>query len=222
MNQKQMAGEAAAALIQDGMVVGLGTGSTAFYMIQKLGEMVKNGLSVTTVATSKESAALAVDLGIRVVDINEVDHIDIDIDGVDEIDPQGNVIKGGGGALLREKIVSRLAKQTVWVMDASKEVEHIGAFPLPVEIVRYGYRHTLAAIERAGLSPVLRKRDGEIFITDNGNYIVDLHLGAPIDIAAVTEQLGRIPGVVEHGLFIGMGAQRFVGTDAGVMNRQEV
>lgn len=222
MNQKQMAGEAAAALIQDGMVVGLGTGSTAFYMIQKLGEMVKNGLTVTAVATSKESAALAVELGIKVVDINEVDHIDIDIDGVDEIDPQGNVIKGGGGALLREKIVSRLAAKTVWVMDASKEVEHIGAFPLPVEIVRYGCRHTLEALERFGLSPVLRQRNGETFITDNGNYIADLHLCAPIEIEAVIAKLAVVPGVVEHGLFIGMGAERFVGTDAGVVNRQEV
>ncbi|MDD7267511.1 MAG: ribose-5-phosphate isomerase RpiA [Lachnospiraceae bacterium] len=221
MNQKQIAGEAAAALIQDGMVVGLGTGSTAFYMIQKLGEMVKNGLSVTAVATSAESARLAEELGITVLDVNEVDHIDIDIDGVDEIDPDGNVIKGGGGALLREKIVSRLAKETVWVMDAGKEVAAIGAFPLPVEIVRYGHRHTLKAMEDAGLSPVLRVRNDETYLTDNGNYIADLHLGAPIDIPRVVAVLAAIPGVVEHGLFLGMGSQRFVGTDAGVMSRKE-
>src|SRR5699024_1388597 len=140
MNQKKIAGEKAAEYIKDGMVVGLGTGSTARYMVDKVGEMVKNGLKIQGVPTSKATEEQARSLGIPLLDINDVDHIDLDIDGVDEIDGDFNATKGGGGALFREKVVASLAKEVIWIMDESKLVDKLGAFPLPIEILPYGYQ----------------------------------------------------------------------------------
>ncbi len=217
MNQKQIAGEKAAEYIKSGMIVGLGTGSTAFFAIKKLGERVREeGLEIQAVATSKASADLAVEEGIPLLDINDVDHIDIDIDGVDEIDPEFNAIKGGGGALFREKVVADLSREVIWIMDASKPVDAIGAFHLPVEILPYGYVQTLRKMEKAGISPVLRKSaDGNVFVTDNGNYIADLHLGKPIDIPAVKNKLSLITGVLETGFFLNYCKRMIVGTDEG-------
>ena len=142
INKKKIAGEKAAEYIKDGMTVGLGTGSTAKYLVEKVGEMVKNGLKIQAVATSRATENMAKELGISLIDVNDVDYIDVAIDGVDEIDRDFNATKGGGGALFREKIVASLAKKVIWIMDDSKLVESIGEFPLPVEILPYGYKAT--------------------------------------------------------------------------------
>ena len=147
MNQKKIAGEKAAEFIKDGMIVGLGTGSTAKYLVDKVGDMVKNGLKIYAVATSKATEIQARELGIPLLDINEVEYIDIDIDGVDEIDKSFNATKGGGGALFREKIVADLAKEVIWIMDESKVVDYLGKFPLPIEILPYGYKVTLQKLK---------------------------------------------------------------------------
>ena len=214
MDMKKMAGDKAAEYVKDGIVVGLGTGSTAYHMVNAIGERVKNGLKIQAIPTSKVTEAQARELGIPLLTIDEVDHVDLDIDGVDEIDPQFNAIKGGGGALYREKVVATLAKEVIWIMDESKLVDHIGAFHLPVEIAQYGSKQAMARMEEYGWNPVLRVRDGKTFVTDNGNYIADLHLGAGFDIADVREKLGTIVGVLEHGLFLNMCKRMIVGTSS--------
>ena len=204
MNQKKIAGEKAAEYIKDGMVVGLGTGSTARYMVDKVGEMVKNGLKIQGVPTSKATEQQARELGIPLLDIDEVDHIDLDIDGVDEIDGAFNATKGGGGALFREKVVASLAKEVIWIMDESKLVDALGAFPLPIEILPYGYKIVFKKMEDLGYKPTMRMKDDQLFVTDNGNYIVDLHLDVPADIESVKKNVSGIVGVLETGQFLKM------------------
>lgn len=216
MDKKKIAGEKAAEYVKDGMVVGLGTGSTAYHMVNAIGERVKNGLKIQAIPTSKATEAQARELGIPLLTIDEVDHVDLDIDGVDEIDPQFNAIKGGGGALYREKVVATLAKEVIWIMDDSKLVEHIGAFHLPVEIAQYGSKQAMAKMEEFGFNPVLRVKDGKTFVTDNGNFIADLHLGAGFNIEDVKNKISTIVGVLEHGLFLNMCKRIIVGSDDGV------
>ncbi len=215
MDMKKIAGDKAAEYVQDGMVVGLGTGSTAYHAVNAVGRRVKDGLKIQAIPTSNATEKQARELGIPLLTIDELDHVDLAIDGVDEIDPEFNAIKGGGGALYREKVVATLAKEIIWVMDESKLVDKIGAFPLPVEIAQYGSRQSIARMEAFGWNPVLRMRDGKIFVTDNGNFIADLHLGAGFDIANVKDKLSTIVGVLEHGLFLDMCARIIVGTKAG-------
>lgn len=215
MNQKKIAGEKAAEYIKDGMIVGLGTGSTARYLVDKVGEMVRNGLCIQAVPTSKATEQQARQLGIPLLDINEVEAIDLAIDGVDEIDRDFNATKGGGGALFREKIVADLAKEVIWIMDESKLVEHLGDYPLPVEILPYGCQVTVRKLEKLGYHPVMRNKDGKLFVTDNGNYIVDMHLSAPVDVEEVRKNLSSIVGVLETGQFLKMCARIIVGTDDG-------
>lgn len=215
MDKKKIAGEKAAEYVKDGMTLGLGTGSTAFHAVNAVGELVKKGMKLQAVPTSKATEAQARELGIPLLTIDEVDHIDLAIDGVDEIDPQFNAIKGGGGALYREKVVATLADEVIWIMDDSKLVEHIGAFHLPVEIAQYGSKQAMAQMEKYGFNPVLRVRDGKTFVTDNGNYIADLHLGAGFDIEDVYSKLSGMLGVLEHGLFLNMCKRIIVGTDEG-------
>ena len=193
MDMKKLAGDKAAEYVKDGMVVGLGTGSTAYHMVNAVGEMVKNGLKIQAIPTSKATEAQARELGIPLLTIDELDHVDLAIDGVDEIDPQFNAIKGGGGALYREKVVASMAKEVIWIMDESKLVDKIGAFHLPV----------------------LRVRDGKTFVTDNGNFIADLHLGAGFDIQDVYSKLTGMLGVLEHGLFLNMCKRMIVGHSNG-------
>lgn len=216
MNQKKIAGEKAAEYIQEGMIVGLGTGSTARYLVDKVGELVKEGLQIQAVPTSKATELQARELGIPLLDINEVGHIDLAIDGVDEIDKNFDAIKGGGGALFREKIVADLAKEVIWIMDESKLVDHLGKFPLPIEILPYGYKVIYKKLEGYGFNPIMRKNGDELFITDNGNYIVDLHLGVSADINEVKYKISNIVGVLETGLFLKMCTRIIVGTDNGV------
>lgn len=215
MEQKRVAGIKAAEYIKDGMILGLGTGSTSFYMIKRVGELVQDGMNLKAVATSKNTEILAKELQIPLVDIDEVDRIDLAIDGVDEIDNQFNAIKGGGGALFREKIVANLANEVIWIMDESKLVDSIGEFPLPIEVLPYGYTQVIAKLKQYSLNPVIRMKDGNVFKTDNGNYIVDLHIGKPMDINYVNDKVNGITGVLETGLFIDVCKRIIIGTNDG-------
>ncbi|MBQ2626947.1 MAG: ribose-5-phosphate isomerase RpiA [Eubacterium sp.] len=215
MDMKKLAGEKAAEYVKDGMVVGLGTGSTAYHMVNAVGELVKKGYKIQAIPTSKATEEQARALGIPLLTIDEVTHVDLDIDGVDEIDPEFNAIKGGGGALYREKVVATLADEVIWIMDESKKVAHIGDFHLPIEVAKYGSKQAFAKMEAFGWKPTMREKDGELFVTDNGNYIIDLHLGAGFDIQDVKEKIGTIVGVLEHGLFLNMCKRMIVGHSDG-------
>jgi len=196
--------------IEDGMRVGLGTGSTAAWMVRCLGELVReDGLRVRGVPTSTRTAELARDVGIEVISLDEAKWLDITIDGADEFDGRLNLIKGGGGALLQEKIVATASDQMIVIADAGKEVEALGAFPLPVEVIPFGWQTTRALIEELLVSMDVLGRDASLrmngdrpFVTDEGNYILDLHLGRINDPHQVAMVLNQMPGVVENGLFM--------------------
>ena len=217
MNLKEVVGKEAVKYVEDGMIVGLGTGSTVFYFVHALADKVKEVLNIQMVSTSIQTVELAKSLGLKIKELEEIDHIDLAVDGVDEIDKNFNAIKGGGAALFREKIVADIAKEVIWIYDESKDVEKLGKFNLPVEILPFGYSHTVRKLTEAGLNPVIRKKDGEILITDNHNYIVDLHLGYGFDIEEVKEKLANIVGVVEHGLFLNMCKLCIKGTPEGAV-----
>ncbi len=202
MNLKQQAGERAVTFVEDGMVVGLGTGSTAYYAIRKLGELARQGMKIKGVCTSEQTRDLAREYGIPVVDIEDAKYIDLTIDGADEVDPDGQGIKGGGGALLFEKIVASNSRQNIWVVEKRKLVPQLGAFPLPVEIMPFGHRNLLRKMEERNWNPVLRKKGSEIFITDGHHYVVDLRLDSIPDPQQLDSEIRHLPGVVEHGLFL--------------------
>jgi len=206
VHPKQAAAECAAGLVEDGMIVGLGTGSTAAYAIRRIGERVREGLRLHAVASSGRSERLARQLGIPIVPFSAIGGIDLTIDGADEIDPAHDLIKGGGGALLREKILAASSKRFVVVADDSKLVGTLGAFPLPVEIVPFAENLTLALLAELGCIPELRRGNGQggRFVTDNGNLIADCRFGRIPDPAALGARINAIPGVAEHGLFVGM------------------
>ncbi|MFC4619581.1 ribose-5-phosphate isomerase RpiA [Camelliibacillus cellulosilyticus] len=216
--QKQRVGEAACAMIEDGMTVGLGTGSTVHFTILKLGERLKQEkLNIRAVSTSKRTTELARSLNIPIYDLNDVPIIDLTIDGVDEFDRALNGIKGGGGALLFEKNVAAASKINIWVADATKRVQQLGAFPLPVEILPFSAVHTIKILEKAGLSPTMRKRDGGTpYITDSGHWIVDLHLGVIKHPKKLSEWLNGLPGVIENGLFLNIADKVIVADGEGI------
>ncbi|HZH71330.1 MAG TPA: ribose-5-phosphate isomerase RpiA [Mariniphaga sp.] len=209
--RKKAAGEKAAEYVQDGMVVGLGTGTTAWYFIKRLGELISQGLFIKAVTTSLATEKQAASLNIPMFTVDEVAGIDLLVDGVDEIDPNFNAIKGGGGALFREKLIARLSKRIIWILDESKYVDAIGAFPLPVEILPFGHTHTLKKLHRMGFNPVLRIIDEDPYITDNGNYILDLHLEKHFDPHELIKKLDSVTGVLEHGLFLNMCERIIIG-----------
>ncbi len=214
---KRMAAEAAVQYVHDGMVVGLGTGSTAKYVVLALGERVRDGVNIRGVPTSRETAELARQSGILLIEAEDSWHIDVDIDGADQVDPQLNLIKGGGGALLKEKIVAAVSRQVIIVVDYTKRVPVLGAhFPLPVEVVPFGWASTARLIERLGVKAVIRERNGEIFKTEAGHYILDLQIDRIGDPAKLEAALNEIPGVVETGLFVGRTDILIVGTPNGV------
>ncbi|SDZ75915.1 ribose-5-phosphate isomerase [Arachidicoccus rhizosphaerae] len=203
MNAKQLAAEAAVALIKDGMKVGLGTGSTAYFAIQKIGQRVKDeGLKVTCIATSVQSEELATSLNIPMAGFEELSYLDITIDGADEADHSLQLIKGGGGALLREKIIAYMTGHYVIIADDSKYVETLGKFFLPVEVIPFGWQRTFDHLSRLGCTPHLREKQGAAYITDNGNYILDCDFKKITDPGQLQTELNLIPGVVECGLFV--------------------
>jgi len=203
--EKEAAARASLKFIKDGQVVGLGTGSTAAYFIKLLGEQVKNGLRIRGIPTSDRSRELALSLGIPVITLDDCQQIDVTVDGADEVDPQLRLIKGGGGALLREKIVASATKQMVVVADASKRVQRLGKFPLPVEVIKFAQALIASRIARLGAEVQLRRQaDGTPYLTDENNHILDCHFGEISDPDRLARELSAMPGIVEHGLFIGM------------------
>ncbi|HAA6133879.1 TPA_asm: ribose 5-phosphate isomerase A [Listeria monocytogenes] len=185
------------------MVVGLGTGSTVYYTIEKLGQMVNNGLHITGVATSEETTKQAEKLGIPLKSLNDVTEIDVTIDGADEIDTNFQGIKGGGGALLREKMVANASLKNIWVVSEEKLVRTIGKFPLPLEVIPFGWKQIERTLAIEQIQTNLRKQsNGEVYVTNNGNYILDIVNQSFTDAKMWQEKLAQIPGVVEHGLFL--------------------
>jgi ribose 5-phosphate isomerase A len=222
-DRKRAAALKALDLIHDGMIVGLGTGSTAAHFVKALGEKVKAGLKITGVATSDSAESLAIEAGIPLAGIDEVPHIDLTVDGADEADRAFRLIKGGGAAHLREKIVAKASRRMVAILDDSKLVDGLGRFPLPVEIVRFACKTTLRHIADAAVAAgcggnFIRLRGGEAHpvTTDNGNLIADLDCQSIPDPEALAAALSAIPGVVEHGLFLGLCSMLIVGTPGGV------
>lgn len=217
MNLKQMVGIEAAKYVEDGMIVGLGTGSTAKFMVDEIGRRVKEeGLSIVGVTTSKETEKQALALGIPLKSIDEVPYVNLTIDGADEISADFQGIKGGGAALLFEKIVATYSKKCIWIVDKSKMVDDLGAFPLPVEVVPYGSRQLVHLFEEKGYHPTLRlNAAGETLITDGGHHIIDLHLEKITDPEALGSYLDNLVGVVEHGLFLNMVSMVIVGYEDG-------
>jgi ribose 5-phosphate isomerase A len=210
--EKEAAGRAAAKLVRDGDVVGLGTGSTAYFAVVALGERVKAGLNIVGIPTSVQTGELARSVGIPLTTLNEHPEIDITIDGADELDPRLNLIKGGGGALLREKVVASASRKMVVISDSTKVVPVLGKFPLPVEIISFARTVVEKKIVALGGSPKLRTRaDGSVYVTDNGNQILDCSFGKIKDPASLARSLSDVPGVVEHGLFIGLASFAVVG-----------
>jgi ribose 5-phosphate isomerase A len=218
-DQKRISGEAAAQLVDAGMVVGLGTGSTAAWFVKAL---AARKLDIRGVPTSEATANLARELGIPLAALDDVKSIDLTVDGADEVGPGLSLIKGGGAALLREKLVWEASKRCVVIADAAKKVDHLGRFPLPIEVVRFGHVHTghrLAdiAAEFELLPPRLRMADRGIVVTDGGNVIYDLPSGVIAEPAALAAALKTVTGVVDHGLFLDLADEALVGTDQGVV-----
>jgi ribose 5-phosphate isomerase A len=221
---KGQAAAAAAELIRPGMRLGLGTGSTARHLVDIVGARVKSGLDVVCVPTSEATRAQAAALGIPLTTLDETPELDLTIDGADELDDELQLIKGGGGALLREKIVAAASRRMVVIADASKRVARLGAFPLPVEVARFGQTATRVLVagraQEAGCSGNIRLRpgsDGQPFVTDGGNYILDCTFGTIPDAARLDNSLRAIPGVVETGLFLGLADTAFIAGIGGVM-----
>ncbi|MCI5870440.1 ribose-5-phosphate isomerase RpiA [Streptococcus sp.] len=199
---KKQAALKAAEFVKDNMILGLGTGSTTSYFVEEVGRLVKEeGLNIIGVTTSSVTSKQAQELGIPLKDIDDVDDVDLTVDGADEVDPSFNGIKGGGGALLMEKVVATPSKDYIWVVDESKLVDTLGAFKLPVEVVQYGAMQVFKIFEEKGYKPAFREKDGQRFVTDMKNYIIDLDLGRIEDPIALGNELKQMVGVVEHGLF---------------------
>lgn len=217
--QKKAAGEAAALLVESGMVVGLGTGSTAAWFVKALGA---RDLNITCVATSQATAELALSLGMKVAELGETRPIDLTVDGADEIGPGLSLIKGGGAALLREKLVWEASRRCVVIADAAKRVSMLGRFPLPIEVVAFGHKTTALRICDAlsecdiGIAPRLRLKDGQPLRTDSGNLIYDVACGRIEEPAALAFALKSVTGVVEHGLFLDLADAALIGAPEGV------
>ncbi|MDA0745762.1 MAG: ribose-5-phosphate isomerase RpiA [bacterium] len=220
-NLKQLVGERAADYVENDMVVGLGTGSTAFFTIQKLGQRIREeGLRILGVPTSEQSHAQAIQEKIPLTDFSKITRIHLTIDGADEVDPAFNLTKGGGGALLREKIVASASETEIIVIDESKLKDHLGAFPLPVEVVPFGWQRTRLALETLGCQSQRRETNSEPFITDNGNYILDCAFGRISNPPALEGQIRAICGVVECGLFTGLAHRIIIGRADGTVEEQ--
>ena len=226
MNLDELKRQAAARALEhvrDGMKLGLGTGSTAKHFVELLGERVRAGLNVIGVPTSEATRADAERCGIRLTTLDDIDRLDLTIDGADEIDPVLNVIKGGGGALLREKIVAAASDKMIVIADDTKWVQTLGRFPLPIEVIPFGLAATRRGIEQAfaacgvsGELTIRKGKDGHAFVTDGGHWIIDAHLGQIPDAPRLAGLLASIPGVVEHGLFIGLASIAMLAGSQGI------
>jgi len=215
VNGKKIAAGKAIEYIRNGMTLGLGTGSTAYWAIQGIGEMVKQGLSVRAVATSIQSESLARELGIPLMPFSEVDRLDITIDGADEVDEKLNLIKGGGGALLREKIVAAATRFYIIIVDESKLVRHLGKFPLPVEVVPFAWELTQRRLAELDCTPRMRMAGDKPYFTDNHNYIFDCQFGEILDPPTLHKKVSDITGVMEDGFFINMADIVVAGSPSG-------
>jgi len=216
--EKQIAARAAVELVEAGSIVGLGSGSTAAYAVRSLAERVRSGLKIIGIPTSQQTQHLAEQLGIPLGTLEDHPQIDIDIDGADEIDPQLNLIKGGGGAFLREKIVASVSRRFIVIADSAKQVKRLGKFPLPVEVVPFAQSLIKPQIEALGAKVSLRSYAyGNPYVTDEGHHILDCTFGEIADPPALAEKLSHIPGVLEHGLFIGMAELALIGKDGKVV-----
>jgi ribose 5-phosphate isomerase A len=220
---KRQAAARALEHVQNGMKLGLGTGSTAKHFVELLGQRVRSGLNVVGVPTSEATRADAVRCGIPLTTLEDIDRLDLTVDGADEIDPLLNLIKGGGGALLREKIVAAASDRMIVIADDSKWVGVLGRFPLPVEVIPFGLAATQRAIGKAfaqtgvsGQMVVRNGKDGHVFVTDGGHWIIDAHLGRISDAPRLADLLTSIPGVVEHGLFIGLASLAMLASPQGI------
>lgn len=226
---KHAAAADAVKLVEDGMTLGLGTGSTAAFFVELLAERLKEtGWRVECVTTSSATQALARKFDVPLIELDDALTLDLTVDGADELDDDLDLIKGGGGALLQEKIVANASTRFVVIADASKHVRTLGAFPLPVEIVRFGWqttarqvRSTLVGSHEGGHEVRLRTRDGKPFVTDEGHYIIDLVLHRIEDAGMLDFDLRQIPGVVETGLFLGMADMAILGNEDGTVRRIE-
>jgi ribose 5-phosphate isomerase A len=206
----------AAQLIKPGMTIGIGSGSTVFHFIEALGSLVKEGLSLRAVPTSQQTASLAAKQGIEVIELNDISTIDITVDGADEIDPQLQLIKGGGGMLLQEKMVAAASQQLVIIADHTKLVEKLGAFPLPVEVIPWGWKQLKHRLEQLYIiNAVLREKNDQPYLTDHGHYILDCYFQHINDPAVLNTTLNNIPGIVENGLFINMASKAIIGYPDG-------
>ncbi|WP_010138861.1 ribose-5-phosphate isomerase RpiA [Oceanicola sp. S124] len=227
---KFLAAKRAVDFVEDGMRVGLGTGSTAAWMVRLLGERVREeGLKIAGVPTSTRTAELARDMGIRVISLDEAKWLDLTIDGADEVDGDLNLVKGGGGALLQEKIVATASDRMVVIADAAKEVEALGAFPLPVEVIPFGWQTTQALVEEMlismdvlGRDTTLRMNGGAPYVTDEGNHILDLHLNRIGNARELALVMNQIPGVVENGLFIDICDTLVIGHGSGRVETRDI
>ena len=215
---KKKLGYAAAEYVDNGMTIGAGTGTTAYWFLQALAAKIKNGLSVEAVPTSAQTARVLREQGVPLKELNEVDTIDLVIDGADEIDPAFNLIKGGGAAHLQEKMVAAASKKMLVLADESKLVSVLGAFPLPVEVIPYGSRQVARRInEKYGIEPRLRLKEGKPLVTDHGHHILDCPFGKIEHLHAVHAWLNQVPGVVENGLFLGYATATLIGYKDGTL-----
>lgn len=216
MNAKQLAAEKAVDFLDDGMTIGLGTGSTAYWAIEKIGEkVVKNGWKIKAVATSIRSEEQALTLGIPIVNFSSIHTIDVTIDGADEVDGCLQLIKGGGGALLREKIVATNSRQMIVVADESKFVKTLGKFPLPVEVIHFGWERTFEKLQSLGCLAKRRMNGTEPYLTDNGNFIVDCSFEEIKNAPELHASVNAITGVVDNGLFIKIATKLILGFNDG-------
>ena len=220
-NNKQRAAAASAELITDGMILGLGTGTTASYLVQILGERVRQGLRIQGVPTSEATRRLAIAEGVPLTTLEEQPVLDLCFDGADEVDPEMNLIKGGGGALLREKIVASAARQRIIMVDVNKCVDCLGTFPLAIEVIPFGWEVTRRQLEQLGGVPTLRQTERQPFVTDQGHYIIDCALSQIKDAPKLNYQLNQLPGVVENGLFIDMTDQLIIGSPDGITEKRK-
>ena len=215
-NEKRSAAEEAVKFLEDGQIVGLGSGSTATYAIEEVARLVKNGLKIKVVPTSFATEELAKKLGITIIDINSVEKIDVTIDGADEFTEDLALIKGGGGALLREKIVASMTDKEIIIADSTKKVEFLGKFKLPIEIIPFATSHVMKMIGSLGGAAELRMKDKSYYLTDSKNYILDVDFGLIRNPAELADNLDSITGIVEHGLFVNLTYKVIMGSGGEV------